>query len=94
MYEMAPLMSGDTAQPTVIRPTVCQSTRLAPNATQPKPTTAPTIECVVDTGKPKYDASISQVPAASKAEIMPQAKINAGYASPKLAQASGCVPLV
>ena len=75
-------MSGETTHPHVIRPTVFQSTIEIPIATHPNPTTAPTIECVVDTGNPKYDAVMSHVPAAISAAIIPKPRINAAYPSP------------
>jgi hypothetical protein len=42
-----------------------------PMPTAAKPTMAPTMECVVDTGQPLRDATSSQVPAASNAASMP-----------------------
>lgn len=42
-----------------------------PSAATPAPHTAPTIECVADTGQPRMLATVSQIPAASNAPIMP-----------------------
>jgi len=61
----------------VITATFSQSTRSTPSATQPKPTTAPTIACVVETGQPKYEAINSHVPAAISAAIIPHARTKA-----------------
>ncbi len=54
-----------------ILPTLSQATASIPTPTAPKPTIAPTIECVVDTGQPKFDAIISQVPAAKSDANIP-----------------------
>ena len=42
-----------------------------PIPTMPKPATAPTMVWVVETGQPRADATISQMPEASKAPSMP-----------------------
>jgi len=48
---------------------------LVPRETTPNPTTAPTIECVVETGHDIHVAINNQVPAANSAAIMPHAKM-------------------
>lgn len=48
-----------------------QYTEDAPRATMDMPTTAPTVLCVVDTGKPSLVATRSHSPTASKTHIMP-----------------------
>ena len=48
-----------------------QYTEDAPLATMDMPTTAPTVLCVVDTGKPSLVAATSHSPTASNTHIMP-----------------------
>ena len=52
-------------------PTTDQLILSDPSAYMPKPTIAPTIVCVVDTGQPLMLATKSQTPAANNDEIMP-----------------------
>ena len=66
-----PESRGETTQDAVIRPTLAHSTASQPSATAPNPAMAPTIECVVDTGQPRRDAMMSQVPAAVRAASIP-----------------------
>ena len=68
---MVPASSGDTSELAAMVPTFSQCTASTPIPTAAKPTMAPTIEWVVDTGQPLILASISQVPAASSADSMP-----------------------
>ncbi len=68
---ITPAMSGDTTQLITIVPTLPHCTALTPMPATVKPTMAPTIECVVETGQPLRLAIKSQVPAASSAESMP-----------------------
>ena len=63
--------SGDVIQDKPILPTTDQLILSKPKAYIPKPTIAPTIVCVVETGQPRRLAINNQVPAANKAEIMP-----------------------
>ncbi len=44
--------------------------------TIPKPTTAPTMVWVVETGQPRREANISQTPAASRLASMPYTRIS------------------
>ena len=68
---MVPAMTGDTTQLATIVLTLDQFTASVETPTAAKPTIAPTIECVVDTGQPLKLAIINQVPAASSAESIP-----------------------
>ncbi len=52
-------------------PTVAHCTAANPIPTIAKPTMAPTMVWVVETGQPKYDATINQTPAASNDASMP-----------------------
>ena len=52
-------------------PTLPHLTASMPMPTAAKPTIAPTIEWVVDTGQPLCEATNSQMPAASSADNMP-----------------------
>ncbi len=62
---------GVTTQLATIGPMASQCTASVDTPTAAKPMTAPMIECVVETGQPFIVAIISQVPAASSADIMP-----------------------
>ena len=66
-----PAINGEIIQLMTIEPTLSQATASTPTPTAPKPTIAPTIEWVVDTGQPKLDAIISQVPAAKSDANIP-----------------------
>ena len=68
---MKPAVSGETTQLITIVPTLAHLTASIPIPTAAKPTMAPTIECVVDTGQPRFDAISNQVPAASSDASMP-----------------------
>ena len=54
-----------------MEPTLPQLTTSGEMPTAAKPTMAPTMECVVETGQPMALAISSQVPAASRADSMP-----------------------
>ena len=75
--DIVPASSGDTSQLAAMVPTFSQCTASMPIPTAAKPTMAPTIEWVVETGEPFMVAIISQVPAASSADSMPYT-INSG----------------
>ena len=45
-------MTGEKTQEATMLPTFDQWTTPSPPAATPKPTTPPTMECVVDTGRP------------------------------------------
>ena len=66
-----PPSTGETNQLATISPSLSHCTASMPTAATPTPTTAPTIECVVDTGQPRIVATISQTAAASSAASMP-----------------------
>ena len=68
---MKPEVTGDTTQLITIVPTLPHCTASTPIPTAAKPTIAPTIECVVDTGHPFLEAINNQVPAASRAGSIP-----------------------
>ena len=55
---------------------VAQLTMLMPAAATPAPSTAPTIECVVDTGAPTAVAMFNHSAAASKAASISQMKVS------------------
>ena len=67
-----PPTRGERNQLAAIWPSLCHSTALQPTATMPKPATAPTIECVVDTGIPRHVAMFSQIAVASRAQAIPR----------------------
>ena len=69
--EINPASSGDVTQLATMVPTLSQCTESMPTPTAAKPTMAPTMEWVVDTGQPNQDATTSQMPAASSADSMP-----------------------
>ena len=68
--------------------TICatfpQATASTPSPTTPKPTIAPTIACVVETGRPKRDATISSVPAEASAASIPY-RTSSGFCSTRTA---------
>ena len=68
---MSPAVRGDATQLIKMLPTVFHCTASKPIPTAAKPTVAPTIECVVDTGQPFRDAINNHVPAASNAASIP-----------------------
>ncbi len=70
--EMVPAITGDITQLAVIEATLGHWITSTPIPTAAKPTIAPTIECVVDTGQPKYEAINNHMPAASKVPSMPK----------------------
>ncbi|MNJ62373.1 hypothetical protein D3C77_582130 [compost metagenome] len=67
----SPERNGVITQLATIGPIAPHCTASIEMPTAAKPITAPTIECVVDTGQPREVAISSQVPAASSADIMP-----------------------
>src|SRR5690554_219638 len=69
--EMNPAITGDTTQLEMIDVTELQSTTSTEMPTAAKPTIAPTMEWVVDTGQPRRLAISNQVPAASKDASIP-----------------------
>ena len=69
--EMAPPMRGETNQLATIEPILPQLTTSTPIPAAPKPTMAPTMVWVVETGQPRLVAIISQMAAASNAASMP-----------------------
>src|SRR5690554_2586175 len=69
--EMVPATAGEITQLAAILPTSLQLTASMEIPTAAKPTTAPTNECVVDTGQPLNEASKSHVPEASKEPSIP-----------------------
>ncbi len=68
---MVPASSGEISQLEAMVPTLPQATASMPRPTAPKPTMAPTMEWVVETGQPLAEAISSQMAAASSAESMP-----------------------
>ncbi|KFB71916.1 MAG: hypothetical protein AW09_002928 [Candidatus Accumulibacter phosphatis] len=66
-----PPRTGEMNQLATISPIISQCTACTPRAATPTPHTAPTRACVVATGQPRMLATISQIPAASSAPIMP-----------------------
>ena len=68
---MVPASNGDTTQLAAIVPTCPHATASKETPTTVKPTIAPTIECVVDTGHPFKLAIASHVAAARRADNMP-----------------------
>ena len=66
-----PEISGVIIQLPTIPPTEPHATVSTPTPTAEKPTMAPTIECVVDTGQPIQEAISNQVPAENNAAIIP-----------------------
>jgi hypothetical protein len=69
--EIVPLRRGDTTQLAAICDTLFQCMEENPLKIMPNPKTAPTIECVVETGHPLNEAMFSHVPAANNAAIIP-----------------------
>ena len=68
---MTPARTGVTTQLAAIVATSHQWTASIPMATTANPMIAPTIECVVDTGQPNREATVSQAAAARSADNMP-----------------------
>lgn len=66
-----PPRMGETIQLATICPIMSQCTESMPMPAMAKPTMAPTMEWVVETGQPRAEASMSQMPAASRAASMP-----------------------
>ena len=66
-----PPSSGETSQLATMPPILPHLTASTPMPTTAKPTIAPTIEWVVETGQPRVEAIISQIAAASSAASMP-----------------------
>ena len=66
-----PPRTGETTQLAAIWAILPQLTASMPMPAMAKPTMAPTMEWVVETGQPRADANASQQPAASKAASMP-----------------------
>ena len=79
---MRPPAKGEINQLATICPILPQLTELKPAATIPKPATAPTMECVVDTGIPAQVAKLSQMAAERRAADMPMTRSAA--ASPSI----------
>src|SRR3990167_7406383 len=73
-----PPSKGEITQLAAILPMVPQLTISNPEAATPAPRTAPTIECVVETGAPTAVAKLSQIAPASKADIINQTKLSPG----------------
>ena len=61
-------------QEAIIDNTLLQTTASGPSPTVPKPTIAPTMECVVETGRPKRVAPTSSVAAAASDPYMPSSR--------------------
>jgi hypothetical protein len=74
--DIAPEIIGDTTQLEAIFPTLDHETASKPNEIITKPTIAPTIECVVETGHPFWLATNNHVPAARRDESIPIIKIS------------------
>jgi len=68
---MTPESTGEATQLAAMIVTFAQFTAENPTATMEKPMIAPTIECVVETGQPLWDAISSQVAVANKAASIP-----------------------
>ena len=73
---MPPPSAGDTTQLATIWLILPQFTASTPIPATAKPTMAPTIEWVVETGQPFAEASASQQPAASRAASIPKIRIS------------------
>ena len=72
IFEFAvPAIRGETTQLAIMAYTLFHETASKPIPTAPKPTIAPTIECVVDTGQPSDDAIKSHVAAAKSDASIP-----------------------
>jgi hypothetical protein len=70
----SPPSTGDTTQLATMPLRVPQLAASRPPAITPAPNTAPTIECVVDTGAPMAVAKLSHSAPASRAAVMTQMK--------------------
>ena len=68
---MVPPTNGETIQLITTVTRLCHLTASGPMATTAKPTMAPTMEWVVETGQPLAEAIISQMAEASRAASMP-----------------------
>ena len=66
-----PASTGESTQLMAMAPTWPQLTESTEMPTAAKPTIAPTMEWVVETGQPRTLAIISQAPAANRADIIP-----------------------
>ena len=77
---ISPPTTGEMTQLAAICPIFAHLTASTPIPAMPKPTKAPTIECVVETGQPFNEATNSQMAAASKAAIMPNISISGWFA--------------
>ena len=66
-----PDIKGETTQLMTMFATLLQLTASVPMPTMAKPTMAPTIVWVVDTGQPARDAINNQIPAAISEASMP-----------------------
>ena len=71
-----PPSTGEITQLAAMLPMVDQSTMAGPAAAMPAPSTAPTIECVVDTGAPTAVARFSHSAPASSAASMIHTKVS------------------
>ena len=76
MNEKIPASTGDTNQERTINPILSQTTKLQfhHRNSQQKPTIAPIIECVVDTGYLKYVANVNHKADAKSAHNIPNIK--------------------
>ena len=72
MNASAPPTSGEMIQLNAIAPIFDQTTAWSPAATIAKPITAPMIAWVVETGWPKYVATLSHIDEAISAASMPR----------------------
>lgn len=68
---MTPETSGDTTQLSTIWPTLPHCTASMPMPTAAKPTIAPMMEWVVETGQPIFEARFNHTAAASSEPSMP-----------------------
>ena len=84
-----PARSGDTTQLAAICPTLPHATASTEIPTAAKPTMAPTMECVVETGHPLMLAIRSHVAAASSADSMP----NTSNSGVSVSTAGSMIPL-
>ena len=75
-----PENTGETTQLAAMEPTWPQLTESSEIPTTAKPTIAPTMECVVDTGQPRWVATSNHTPAASRDDNIPYTS-NSGFCS-------------
>ena len=80
---MVPASKGEVTQLEAISPIFDQFTASVPTATNAKPTIAPTIEWVVETGQPTRDATVNHMAAANRAESMPYSRMLASPIAPE-----------